>query len=492
MSRLLAGACCLLALAGGTAPARAEEKTMENGPLVLQASYKGDGENNPLYTQRFGADPGAMEYGGRIYVYMTNDVIERDAALGVKENSYSLIRSINCISSEDLVNWTDHGEIPVAGPQGIARWARNSWAPCAAHKVIDGREKFFLYFCDGGNGIGVLTADSPTGPWRDELGGLLVSRATPNCSGVVWLFDPAVFVDDDGTGYLAFGGGIPNGKQQNPGTARIVRLGPDMISLDMDPVSIDAPWLFEDSGLNKIDGRYIYSYCSNWQTDGNTLRLTSGAIEYMTADSPLGPYAYAGELFPNQGRFFGLYGNNHHSIVALDGVWYLFYHNRSVEKAMGITGNYRSPQINRIAFSPAGKMLPVTGTMRGVEQLKPLDPYQTVSACTMANQAGIAVRTREDRTVAHGGPGSWIKISQADFGVGADTLTVTALGPSACTLWVTLDAPDAPVAARLPIDLPEGAGPTPLTVPFQAEGVHDVYLIIDGEADLLSWQADQD
>ena len=159
---------------------------------------------------------------------------------------------------------------------------------------------------------------------------------------------------------------------------------------------------------------------------------------------------------------------------------------------MGITGNYRSPQINRIAFSPAGKMLPVTGTMRGVEQLKPLDPYQTVSACTMANQAGIAVRTREDRTVAHGGPGSWIKISQADFGVGADTLTVTALGPSACTLWVTLDAPDAPVAAQLPIDLPEGAGPTPLTVPFHAEGVHDVYLIIDGEADLLSWQADQD
>lgn len=29
-------------------------------------SYKKPGENNPLYTQRFGADPGVMEYNGRL------------------------------------------------------------------------------------------------------------------------------------------------------------------------------------------------------------------------------------------------------------------------------------------------------------------------------------------------------------------------------------------------------------------------------------------
>lgn len=64
-------------------------------------------------------------------------------------------------------------------------------------------------------------------------------------------------VDDDGTGYLAFGGGIPEGRQEAPGTARIVKLGEDMISLAEDPVRLDVPWLFEDSGINKINGKYV-------------------------------------------------------------------------------------------------------------------------------------------------------------------------------------------------------------------------------------------
>ena len=178
------------------------------------ASYKKDGEGNPLYTQRFGADPGVMEYNGRVYVYMTDDTIEYDSNGKVKENGYGLINRINCISSDDMVNWTDHGAIPVAGKNGIAKFANNSWAPCAAHKTINGKEKFFLYFCNGGNGVCVLTADSPTGPWSDPLGKELVTRAVPNCGNIPWLFDPAVFVDKDGTGYLAFGGGVPDGKKE--------------------------------------------------------------------------------------------------------------------------------------------------------------------------------------------------------------------------------------------------------------------------------------
>ena len=153
---------------------------MDRAPVTLKTSYKKAGENNPLYTQRFGADPGVMEYGGRLYVYMTDDLLEYGADGKVTENTYQRIRTINCISSDDLVNWTDHGRIPVAGPSGIAKWAVNSWAPCAAHKTIDGKEKFFLYFCNGGNGIGVLAADSPAGPWRDERGSLLVTRAVKN------------------------------------------------------------------------------------------------------------------------------------------------------------------------------------------------------------------------------------------------------------------------------------------------------------------------
>ena len=487
--RRIAIACLCIALAAmqGIAIGEGEMKTMQDIGLTVASSYKKLNEFNPLYTQRFGADPGVMEYDGRLYVYMTNDIVERDAGGAVKENSYRLIRTINCISSDDLVNWTDHGQIKVAGPNGIAKWAGNSWAPCAAHKTIDGKEKFFLYFCNGGNGIGVLTADSPLGPWKDEVGRLLISRLTKNCADVVWLFDPAVMVDDDGTGYLAFGGGVPDGKQAAPGTGRIVRLGQDMISLDGEPVRLDAPYLFEDSGINKINGKYVYSYCSNWQTAGNALHLTSGGIEYMTADDPLGPYTYQGELFPNQGKFFGLYGNNHHSIACLNGEYYLFYHNRPVEKAMGITGNYRSPQIDQITVLDDGKLQQVKGTMRGIGQLHPFDPYREVSACAMSHQAGIEVLGDSGRTYVKTSAGGWTRVTGVDFGGGASSLSIRAGAEEKCTVYVVLDGLKEPIAAEIAIEAGEEA--KDVTVPFSASGVKNVYFIFDGKAVFYSWQA---
>ena len=484
--RAAALALCLLLL---IPCAEGEEAEMAQVPVTLQASYKKPGENNPLYTQRFGADPGVMEYNGRLYVYMTDDIVEYDAGGKVRENSYSQIRTINCISSDDMVNWTDHGRIQVAGPRGIAWWAENSWAPCAAHKTIDGQEKFFLYFCNGGNGIGVLTADSPTGPWRDERGSLLITRSVPNCADVTWLFDPAVMVDEDGTGYLAFGGGVPQGKQKAPGTGRIVRLADDMIHLDGDPVRLDVPWLFEDSGINRVGDQYWYTYCSNWQTDGNSLHLTNGAIQYMTADNPLGPYTYRGELFPNEGKFFGMYGNNHHSLACLNGSWYLFYHNRPVEKAMGITGNYRSPQADRIVFGEDGLPQQVRGTMKGLDQLKPFDPYRVVSAATMSHQAGITVEGVDGNCWIHGEAGSWIRISGVDFGSGASRLALTAMAPTDCTVYAVLDDPAGPAVSQVRIELAEGAKPAAFKAPITAEGVHDLYLIADGEMTLYAWSA---
>jgi len=490
LKKLLSAAFALVLSAIPACAATAEEEaiTLKDIPVALTASYKNENEFNPLYTQRFGADPGVMEYDGRLYVYMTDDIVEHEANGTVKENSYRLIRTLNCISSDDLVNWTDHGQIPVAGAIGIAKWAGNSWAPCAAHKTIDGKEKFFLYFCNGGNGIGVLTADSPIGPWRDELGHPLIDRSVKNCADVVWLFDPAVMVDEDGTGYLAFGGGVPDGKQNAPGTGRIVRLGKDMLSLDGDPVRLDIPWLFEDSGINKIGNQYVYSYCSNWQTKGNALGLTDGAIQYMTAEDPLGPYTYQGELFPNEGRFFGMYGNNHHSIACLNGAYYLFYHNRPVEKAMGITGNYRSPQINAISLTEDGLLQQVKGTMRGVEQLKTVNPFEEIKAVTLSHQGGVTVKGSGENAFARASSGSWTRVTGVDFGSDVSSLTIRARSAEGCQVYVTLGSLESSIAARF--TLPASKEEAAYTVPFSASGVQNVYFIFDGGADFYAWRAE--
>ncbi|MBR5636042.1 MAG: glycosyl hydrolase family 43, partial [Pseudobutyrivibrio sp.] len=89
----------------------AEAATVVNGSYV-----KGDNENNPLVTQNYGADPAVLVYNNRIYVYTTNDSQEYEATRA--KNTYGKINQLNCYSSTDMVNWTDHGQINVAGSNG--------------------------------------------------------------------------------------------------------------------------------------------------------------------------------------------------------------------------------------------------------------------------------------------------------------------------------------------------------------------------------------
>ena len=208
-----------------------KEKYLDTKALAKKLGY-----SNPLVTTDFGADPYAIVYDGRVYVYMTSDDYEYDAKGNVLNNSFGYIKTLRIISSDDMVNWTDHGEIKVAGNDGAAKWASHSWAPAIAYKQIDGKDKFFLYFANDASGIGVLEADTPLGPWKDPIGKALLTKETPGCKGVEWCFDPAVLVDDDGSAYIYFGGGVPNGQQNNPKTARVAKLGEDM--LEMTPVNV--------------------------------------------------------------------------------------------------------------------------------------------------------------------------------------------------------------------------------------------------------------
>ena len=465
-------------------PETAEALTAYFDALTLNPSYKKEGSGNPLFTQRFGADPGYLVWNNRLYVYTTNDVIEYATDGTVKENGYGLVNKINCISSPDLVNWTDHGAIPAAGRKGIATWATNSWAPCATHKVIDGQDKFFLYTCNNGNGVYVLTADDPAGPWTDPLGHGLITRQTPNCANVTWLFDPAVFVDHDGTGYLYFGGGVPEGKDANPGTVRVVQLGGDMISIVGEPQTIEAPYVFEDSGINRIGNTYYYSYCSNWNTNGNPYGLESGAIQYMTSDSPMGPFTYAGQVFPNQGKFFGMYGNNHHSIAFFRGQYYLLYHNRPVEKAMGITGNYRSPQIDRIVVNPDGSLQSVKGTMAGMKQGELVSPYKAVSAQMMRRQAGLEVTGYADEALTVATTGDWLEVSGVYFSYGAKAFTILAGSETGGAVRVK-----AGETVLCDIAIPAGTALSEITADCVSIGGHqDVTLIFAGDVTADWWQ----
>ena len=411
--------------------------------ISLTKGFKDLKNHNPCMTQKFSADPGLLEYNGRVYVYGTNDGYLQDKA--PVKNEYSKINTINVMSSADLVNWSDHGTINVAGSNGIAKWAGNSWAPTACHKTINGKEKFFLYFANNANGIGVLTADSPTGPWSDPLGKALITRQTPNCN-VEWLFDPAVLVDSDGTGYLYFGGGVPSGKQANPGTIRAVKLGNDMISLSGNAVAIDAPWVFEDSGINKIGNTYFYSYCTNWSGGpyGNA------RIAYMTSNSPLGPFTYQGTNFNNPGDFFGTVGNNHHTIISFKNQYYIFYHAEWLNKqSYGSQIGYRTTHVDVMPFSN-GKFGNAKGTLTGVTQLGNVDPFQLNRFNTMAWQAGVNIYGEGDTATAYN-RGDWSGVSNVDFGNGASSVTINAGTVNGATIRISVDSPSGTVLGYVTI-----------------------------------------
>ncbi len=398
--------------------------------LDLAETLKQIGYDAPLYTQRFGADPCALIYDGRVYIYMTADTIEMSYGKA-KENSYSKIKSLNVISSDDLINWTDHGSVYAAGRDGAAKWSNNSWAPAAACKEIDGQMKFFLYFADNGSGIGVLTADSPVGPFKDPIGKQLISRGTPNCANVEWLFDPAVFIDDDGTGYIYFGGGVPAGKAAAPGTGRVAKLGDDMISLASDPIAIDIPYLFEDSGINKVGDKYVYSYCTNWNVTAEATKeygFTNANIAYMVSDNPMGPFTYKGIALKHPGSYFaGDYNNNHHAIFEFNGEWYITYHTRVLANGMGVSGlNYRSPHITKLELNEDGLFATVQKTDRAsLKQTKYFDPYAKVEAETMATMGGLSTTQEGMISKVYGSgnmvltdiqSGDWLALYDVDFG----------------------------------------------------------------------------
>lgn len=468
-------------------------KPTELQKTVALNAYKLQSDNNPAVVHKLGADPAVLVYNDTVYIYMTNDAQQAELTLGKQDNGYNRINTLNIFSSKDLVNWTDCGEIAVAGrsnKNGAAKWANNSWAPAICTKKIDGKDKFFLYFADSANGIGVLTADSPLGPFTDPLGHGLITRATPNTQGVYWLFDPAVLVDDDGTGYLYYGGGIQD-DPAHPKSGRCVQLGDDMISIVGTPVEIDAPWLFEDSGINKIGNKYYYSYCSNWtDRNGATGPEVSpiAVIAYMTSDKPLGPFTYQGYTLKNPGTYFGAWGNNHHWIFEFKGKMYIAYHAQTVEKQLKFEkGGYRSLYITDFKVNEDGSLPIQDAKTTGVAQVGNFNAFETVPAATMHSSRNVAVTN--DQTVVPVKDGGYICIKGAKLN-GGKKLVITANGGAKDgTLKICKDhfANGTVLGeAKIPAGAEKSTIETALTIPADVDSA-DIFLVFTGDYELLNW-----
>lgn len=383
--------------------------------LALALAVKAD---YPVASHRYLADPSCLVTKDRVYIYCSND----DES--PVEGSYN-IPNVVCVSTSDMKNWTDHGSVFRAADS--TTWAKKTWAPAAIER--DG--SYFLYFGNGGADIGVAVSKNPAGPFIDALGKNLINHGTPGVQPAknMWLFDPGVFIDDDGQAYIYFGG---NGDDN----VRVAKLGRDMISLDGEVIKMKAPNFFEAAWVFKRDGTYYFSY--------STTPKAAMRIDYMTSKHPIEGYEYRGAV-ADQPPINN--NNNHAAQFCFSDRWYHVYHNRIVATEAGIpTGFRRNLGVEEFSFNADGAIKKVTYTPNGVSQLGSVNPYERVEAETFQSQTGI-----ETEPCSQGGMnltdlqnGDWVRVVGVDFGSdGASRFSASVASESATgKLELRADGPE--------------------------------------------------
>lgn len=342
---------------------------------------------NPIITGQFTADPTARVFEGKLYLYPSHDIpspIER-----LKE--WFCMADYHVFSSENLVDWTDHGMIL---SQENVPWVDSDsysmWAPDCVYK--DG--KYYFYFPASPKGkkgfnVGVAIADKPYGPFKP------LPEPIKGVGGI----DPCVLLDTDGQAYLYWSGRGLN----------VAKLKDNMTELASEPVLVadvedgfkEGPFAF------KRNGKYYLTY--PWVKD------KTECLAYAMSDNPMGPFEYKGIIMEQSPT--GCW-TNHHSLVEYKGQWYLFYHHNDYSPEFD---KNRSVRADSLTFNPDGTIQLVTPTLRGVGitdagKAIQLDRYSAISqegaSIDYINQANKF----DGWKVLFNHKDAWVSYNRVDFG----------------------------------------------------------------------------
>ena len=422
--------------------------------------------NMPVVQTRFTADPAPVVIGDKVFLYTTHD---EDGARGFQMFDWLLY------TSDDMVNWQDYG--PVASLDDFKYYdgKNGAWA----EQVVEANGAYYMYCPIHGHGIGVLTSETPYGPFYDPIGEPLVWQKEH------WDdIDPTVLIDDDGQAYMYWG---------NPNVYS-VKLGKDMISL-AGPITKhpkiedyqEGPWIW------KHDGHYYLAFASTCCPEG---------IGYAMSDGPEGPWEYKGHIMDHTVRTRG----NHPGIIEFKGKSYVFGLNYDIMHLKTFAhAEQRSVSVAEMHYNEDGTIQEVPYFLDNVvEQVKGFDPYRRgkddishhVEAETMAWGYGLKTsRSDEDNYTAEELPipnmyvhdidnGEYILVKGVDFGrKGAKKIQVSVGSDGIGCIEVHLDSPDGPAKAVIPIS-PTG-GKTSFAVQTyrfkrRIRGTHDLYLVFTG------------
>lgn len=292
---------------------------------------------NPVITNKYTADPAAMVYKDKVYLYTGHD------EASVEKNFYEMNNWL-VFSSEDMVNWKEH---PVPLKVTDFEWAKaDAWAS----QVIERNGKFFWYVAVEhktipGKAIGVAVSDNPVGPFKDARGSAIITNNMTKETPIGWDdIDPSVIIDDNGQAYLFWGNTV----------CKYAKLKENMIDLDGPIKTIDLPKFTEAPWIHKHKDWYYLSYATEFPEK----------IAYAMSRNINGPWEYKGIL----NELAGNCNTNHQSIIDFKGKSYFIYHNGGIPTDGG--SFRRSVCIDYLNYNKDGSMKRVVMTSEGVKPAK--------------------------------------------------------------------------------------------------------------------------
>ncbi len=339
-------------------------------------------------------------FGDRIYIYGSHDKAGSDSFC-----DYTL----KCWSApvSDPTNWVCHGEIfrTVAenGRKADTDWTDRTnqlYAPDVVEK--DGKYYLYAYIV---NSIGcVAVSDKPEGPFK------LLSKykyTIPDeicCNG--WFIDPGVLVDDDGRTYIYCGYERSFMAEINSDNMYEVLDGSCIEHIipceprEEGGFTERESLFFEACSMRKVNGTYYMIYSPK----------QGSRLAYATSDKPTGPFTYRGYIVDNEVDYPG--GNDHGSIICVNGQWYIFYHRMTNGTIMSRRGC-----VERIEILPDGTIPTVEMTSLGFEES--LNPYRITPAdiaCVLKNGGRITERNVFERYITDIFTDTVIGYKYFDFG----------------------------------------------------------------------------
>lgn len=465
---------------------------------------------NPLIRDQFCADPTARVFNGKVWLYPSHDIPAPDntsrSGEGRQLSDWFCMADYHVFSSENLIDWEDHGvilsqeQVPWGNPSAYSMWAPD---------CVEKNGTYYFYFPNApregrGFAIGVATAKHPAGPYKPE------AEPIKGVSGI----DPCVLIDDDGQAYIYWSGmGIrgarlkdnmkeladelttitlpPPPNQQNGEQGK--RLQPRQMQVGGQTMEGLPDGFKEGPFAFKRGDWYYLSFPWVRQENGTE------TLAYAMSKSPLGPWDFKGIIMAEHDN--GCW-TNHHSIVNFKDQWYIFYHRNDYSPKMD---KRRSARVEKLFFNPDGTIKEVKPTMRGAG-IHPATSRIDIDRYSSAAPGVLSVQN--DSTAPFRGwhaalpsKGSWVSYKDVDFN-GLDEnayLIVCARAKDNTEFSIREKAGQSgKTIAKLKLTVKSEQGPfrrdmsnqwITLTAPLEylPKGIQDLSIICEGEEVDIDW-----